>query len=140
MAKQVIQFEKVTVNGIDLSDHIETIVASEKWDDNDVSSLGATAHEHLLGLADPTIQLNFFQDFSPSEVHATLGPLAGSNTPFPIVITVDGRSAVSAANPKFTMQALMPQYDILNGSIGKPSTTSITFVNGGPNGIVESDS
>lgn len=140
MAKQIIQFEKVTVNSVDLSDHIDTLIAAEKWDDNDVSALGALAHQHLLGLADPTIQLDFFQDFDASEVHATLGPLAGSNTAFPIVITVDGRHSISTSNPKFTMQALMPTYDIINGSIGKPSKTSITFVNGGATGIVESDS
>jgi|SRR5579872_212928 len=140
MAKQIIQFEKVEINSVDLSDHIENLVVAEKFDDNDVSALGAKAHEHLLGLADPTIQLDFFQDFDAAEVHATLGSLAGSNTPFPIVITIDGRSSVSSSNPKFTMQALMPQYDILNGAIGKPSKTSITFVNGAPEGIVEADS
>jgi hypothetical protein len=139
MAKQIIQFEKVQVNGVDLTDHISQVVAAEKWDDNDVSSLGALAHEHLLGLADPTIQLDFFQDFDVASVHATLGPLAGSNTPFPIVITTDSRVSVSSSNPKFTMQALMPNYDILNGQIGKPSTTSVTFVNAGQQGIVESD-
>ena len=139
MGKQIIQFEKVTVNAIDLSDHIDTLIVAEKWDDNDVSSLGATAHEHLLGLADPTIQLDFFQDFEVSEVHATLGPLAGSNSPFPIVITTDGRIGVSTTNPKFTMQALMPNYDILNGTIGKPSKTSVTFVNASGAGIVEAD-
>lgn len=140
MAKQIIQFESVTVNSVDLSDHIDTLVVAEKWDDNDVSSLGAKAHEHLLGLADPTIQLKFFQDFDASSVHATLGPLAGSNTSFPIVITVDGRSSVSATNPKFTMQAIMPSYDILNGTIGKPSDTTVTFVNASSSGIVEADS
>lgn len=139
MAKQIIQFEKVTVNNVDLTDHIDTVILQEKWDDNDVSSLGALAHEHLLGLADPTLQLDFFQDFETGEVHATLGPLAGSNTPFPIVVTTDSRSAVSATNPKFTMQCLMPNYDILNGTIGKPSKTSITFVNASQEGIVEGD-
>jgi hypothetical protein len=140
VAKQIIQFEKVLVNSVDLTDHVSQVIVAEKWDDNDVSSLGATAHQHLLGLADPTIQLDFFQDFAVSEVHATLGPLAGSNTAFPIVITVDSRASVSASNPKFTMQALMPNYDIINGQIGKPSTTSVTFVNAGQSGIVEADS
>lgn len=140
MAKQIVQFESVKVNSVDLSDHIDQLVIGEKWDDNDVTGLGAKAHEHLLGLADPTIQLKFWQDFAAAEVHATLGPLAGSNTPFPIEITVDGRSSVSTTNPKFTMQALMPSYDILNGSVGKPSDTSVTFVNGDQSGIVESDS
>lgn len=140
MAKQIIQFEQVKVNSVDLTDHIDTVVVGEKWDDNDVSSLGALAHEHLLGLADPTIQLDFFQDFSASSVHATLGPLAGSNTPFPIEVTVDSRSGVSSTNPKFTMMALLPNYDLINGSVGKPSKTSITFINGSGDGIVESDS
>ena len=139
MAKQIIQFEKVKVNNVDLTDHIDTLILQEKWDDNDVSSLGAKAHEHLLGLADPTIQLDFFQDFDVSEVHATLGPLAGSNTAFPIEVTTDSRASVSATNPKFTIQVLMPNYDILNGTIGKPSKTSITFVNASQDGIVESD-
>jgi hypothetical protein len=140
MAKQIIQFQKVTVNSVDLSDHVDTLTVSEKWDDNDVTGLGAVSHEHLLGLSDPQITLDFFQDFAASEVHATLKSLAGSNTPFAIVITVDGRSSVSTTNPKFTMNALMPNYDIMNGKVGAPSTTSVTFVCGDQNGIVEADS
>lgn len=140
MSKQIIQFEQVTVNSVDLTDHISQLVVQEKFDDNDVSSLGALAHEHLLGLADPTIQLDFFQDFDVASVHATLGPLAGSNTPFNIVVLTDSRAGVSVTNPSFTMSALMPNYDLLNGAIGKPSTTSVTFVNAGQNGIVEADS
>jgi len=139
VAKQIVQFEKVTVNGVDLSDHIDTVTVGEKWDDNDVSALGAKAHQHLLGLADPSITLRFFQDFDASSVHQTLGPLAGSNTAFDIAITVDGRSSLSATNPKFTMSALMPSYDIIDGTVGKPSQTSVTFVNAGQNGIVESE-
>jgi hypothetical protein len=140
MGKQIIQFEKVMVNDVDLTDHIDTLQVSEKWDDNDVSSLGALAHEHLLGLADPQITLNFFQDFDAASVHATLGPLAGSNAPFPIVITTDSRVSVSATNPKFTMQAVMPNYDVLNGKVGAPSQTSVTFMNADPSGITEADS
>jgi hypothetical protein len=140
MAKQIIQFQKVLVNAVDFTNHVESITVSDKYDDNDVSALGATAHEHLLGLTDPVITLNLYQDFAATEVHATLGPLRGSNTAFPIVVTNDSRVSVSATNPSFTMQALMPNYDILNGSIGKPSMTSISFVCGDQNGIVEADS
>jgi hypothetical protein len=140
MAKEIIQFEKVEVNDVDLTDHVDQVAVSRKWDDNDVSALGASAHAHLLGLSDDTITLRFFQDFAASSVHATLGPLAGSNTPFAVKVTKDSRSGLSATNPSFTMQSLLPNYDILNGDIGKPSQTSITFVCGDDNGIVEADS
>lgn len=140
MAKQLIQFQKVEVDSVDLTDHIDTVQVSEKWDDNDVSALGASVHQHLLGLSDPQITLNFFQDFETAEVHATLKALAGSNTSFPVVITADSRDSVSSTNPKFTMNSLLANYDILNGKIGTPSMTSVTFLCGDQNGIVEADS
>ena len=140
MAKEIVQFEKVMVNSVDLTDHVDQVMISRKWDDNDVTGLGAVAHEHLLGLSDDTITLRFFQDFAASSVHQTLKTLAGSNTPFAVEITKDSRSGLSATNPKFSMQSLLPNYDILNGEIGKPSQTTITFVCGDQNGIVEADS
>lgn len=140
MGKQIIQFQKVEVDSVDLTNHISRLTVSDKYDDNDVSALGAKAHAHLLGLTDPTITLDFYQDFDATSVHSVLSPLRGSNTAFPIVVTVDSRSSVSATNPKFTMNALLPSYDILDGQIGQPSKTSVTFVCGDDNGIVEADS
>jgi hypothetical protein len=129
----------VSINGVDLSDHVKSVQTVEKWDDEDVTGMGAAAKEHLLGIPDASMVIEFFQDFDAGSVNATLSPLKGSNSPFPIIVKPTS-AAVSATNPSYTMQGLLPEYNALDASVGKASTTKVTFVNGDPSGIVEATS
>lgn len=126
----------VTVNGVDLSNHVKSVMIGEKWDDQDVTGMGAAAKEHLLGIPDASMTVEFFQDFDAGSVEATLAGLKGSNTPFPIVVKPTS-AAVSATNPSYTMQALLPEYNTLDASVGTASTTKVQFVNGDQTGIVK---
>lgn len=129
----------VTVNSVNLSDHVKSVTINEKWDDQDVTGMGAQAKEHLLGIPDASMTIEFFQDFDVGSVNATLGPLKGSNSPFPIVVKPTS-AAVSASNPSYTMQALLPEYTPLDASVGAASTVKVGFVNGDQSGIVEATS
>jgi hypothetical protein len=136
MAKQILRDVYVSVNGVDLSDHVDTIAFSEKWPNIDVTGMGAKFVERLLGIGDASIQLNLFQDYAASEVFDTLRPLAGSNTPFPVVVRPVKADGVSATNPNFTMQAVLDQNDPLNGKVGAASMTSVTLWNADQAGVV----
>jgi len=129
----------VTINAVDLSDHVKSVNIDEKWDDQDVTGMGAGAKEHLLGIPDATMTIEFFQDFDVGSVNSTLSPLKGSNTPFEIVVKPTS-AAVSVSNPSYTMQALLPEYTTLDASVGAASTVKVGFVNGDPSGIVEATS
>ena len=86
MAKQILRDAYLSVNGVDLSDHVDTVALSEKWPSVDVTGMGSLFMERLLGIGDASAAVTFFNDYSSGEVHDTLHPLARSNTPFPIVI------------------------------------------------------
>lgn len=129
MAKTIVKCT-VEVNSVDLSDQVQSVTIDRTVDDHDVTAVSATAHEHLLGLSEDTITLNFWQDFEASSVDATLSPLVGSNEAFPITVTEPGGKS-------WTMQSLAPSYQPLAGAAGEPSATEIQFVCGDGNGIVE---
>lgn len=139
MAKFSARDLSVTINGVDLSDHVKSVTTNEKWDDQDVTGMGAAAKEHLLGIPDASMTIEFFQDFDAGSVNATLAPLKGSNTPFPIIVKPTS-AAVSVTNPSYTMQALLPEYTALDATVGAASTVKVGFVNGDPSGIVEATS
>lgn len=129
MAKQIVK-GTVTVNAVDLTSHVSSVTIDKSADDHDVTGLDAEAHEHLLGLSEDSGTLNFWQDFDAGSVDATLSPLQGENTAFPIV--------VEEPNGKtWTLQALLPNYQPLAGSVGEPSATECSFVSGDGAGWVE---
>lgn len=132
MAKHIIG-GTVEVNSVDLSSHVSSVNINKAADDHDVTGLDATAHEHLLGLSEDTMELNFWQDFDAASVDDTLAPLQGENDAFPVVVTEPGGRV-------WTLQALLPSYQPLAGSKGEPSATTCSFVCGDGNGVVQSGS
>lgn len=139
MAKQILRDAYLSVNGVDLSDHVDTIALSEKWPNIDVTGMGAAFMERLLGIGDASATVNFFNDYATGEVHDTLHALAGSNTPFPIVIRPVKTGGVSATNPNITMQCVLDAYDPVNGKVGAANMTSVTFWNASQAGPVLSE-
>ena len=125
MAKHVLTNVKTMANAVDLSDHVESVEVNVNVEDVDVTAMGATAREHLAGLRDDAITLNFYQDFAAAKVDATFWPLIGS-TPFTVVIT-PVNAAVSSTNPSFTASCILLTYSPLAGSIGEANKTSISL-------------
>lgn len=129
MAKQIVK-GTVTVDAVDLTTYVSSVTIDKSADDHDVTGLDAEAHEHLLGLSEDSMTLNFWQDFDAVKVDATLSPLQGENTAFPVVVEEPGGKT-------WTLQALLPNYQPLAGAVGEPSATEANFVCGDGNGIVE---
>lgn len=127
MAKFVLTDSSVTVNSVDLSDHVESVEISQEYEDVDLTAMGAVAREHGKGLRSDSITLNFFQDFAASEVSATLQPLLTSTSGFALVIKPTS-SAVSTTNPSFSMTSLLFTYQPINGTVGEAAQTSVEFL------------
>lgn len=134
MAKQILTDVSVVLNGVDLSDHVSKVTVDEKKNTVDVTSMGATATEYLLGLGDATIAVDFFQDFSAGSVDATLEPLYSSGSVFPIVVKPTS-AAISATNPSYSGSFILPEYVPLDAQVGAASTMSVTFQNASQEGI-----
>ena len=134
MAHFVLKDAVVTVDGVNLSDHVSEVSVETERDEVDVTAMGANNKVQVAGLGDATITCTMFQDFAVSEVDATLWPLSTTNTPF--VVTIKATSAVtSVTNPLFSMTCLMYGYSPLSGGIGDASSTEVTFRNAAQAGL-----
>jgi hypothetical protein len=130
MAKNIARNVSFKANGVNLSDHLRKIQTSFKWDNVDVSAMGAIYKQRLLGLADATITCDFFNDTAAGSVYATLQPLAGSNTPFEVEVIMDSTVSTSATNPRLIMWSVLDQFDFVNAEVGQANMMSgIVFYN-----------
>lgn len=139
MAKFVLVDASVTINSVDLSNHVQKVTVDMKKDTVDVTSMGATAKTYLLGLGDATIAVDFFQDFAASSVDATLYPLFNASSVFPIVVKPTS-AGPSATNPTYSGTFILPEYTALDGQVGAASVMSVTFQNAVQTGIVRGTS
>ena len=134
MAKTVLKTAVVTVNAVDISDHVSEVTIETTREEVDVTAFGAVNNEILAGLGDATITLQVFQDFAAGEVDATMFPLSTSDTPFEIRVKPTN-AAVSATNPEYVMSSLMFSYSPIAGAVGEASTTELVFRNASQAGL-----
>lgn len=124
MAKVVLNNASITINSIDLSDHIASVTITTEVADIPTTAFGATAIERVGGLKDNSVQLDFHQDFAASEVEATIYPLIGTTT---TVLVKPTSGAVSATNPSYSMTALVTSWTPIAGAVGELLTASVTW-------------
>src|SRR6266516_1829844 len=100
MAITVLTNAFVSVNSVDLSDHVSKVTIEDLRDQVDITAMGATNKAYTKGLGDAKVTVDFFQDFAAGKVHATLQPLIGSSTGFALEVrpTNAGRSATNPAS------------------------------------------
>jgi hypothetical protein len=124
MARIVLTDAKVTVNGVNLSDHIASVSLAMSTDVIETSAFNSTAAKtRVAGLQDNSVTLEFHQDYATSNVEATIYPLLGNTT----TIVVSPTSTVSATSPSYTFTALISEWTPLNGGVGELATASQTF-------------
>lgn len=134
MAIFVVQNPVVTVNGVDLSDHCQSVTITTERDEVEATAFGATNKVTLAGLGDATMECEFQADFAAGKTDATLWPLSSSTTPFTVSVKSTS-AATSTTNPLFSMSALLFSYSPIDGSMGDLSTTTVTFKNASQAGI-----
>jgi len=124
MSKIVLTDAKVTINSVNLSDHINNITLETKDDIIETSAFGSTAKTRVAGLADNQVTLDFHQDFAAANVEATIYPLIGQTT---TIVVQPTSSAVGATNPTYTFSAVIVDWTPLKGQIGQLATASVTW-------------
>lgn len=124
MARIVLTDVEVTVNSVDLSDHIASVTIDQSFNEVTTTAFGDAGVTRIAGLEDSSVSLEFHQDFAASSVDATLNALVGSTTS---VVVKPTSSAVSATNPSYTMTCLVNQWNPISGGAGDLSTVSVTW-------------
>lgn len=130
MGKHILKDVNVSVNSVDLSDHISSVEVMLSREEIDTTAFGAGGRERMQGLEDDSFTLNFHQDFGTAEVDATLFALWSSGSAFPVVVIPAG-TTVGPENPSYAGSCILFEYQPLAGAVGELSETSVTLpVNG----------
>lgn len=116
----------VSVNSVDLSDHVRQVSVELSAEDLDVTAMSNTARTRIVGLKDSSVTIEFNQDFAASEVDATLWAAYNAGASVDVVVRADS-AATSATNPQYTIPVLITDYKPLANSVGDAATVSVTW-------------
>jgi len=118
----------LTVNSVDLSDHVTAITINRNFQELAVTAMGDSGVKAVKGLEESSITIDFLNDTASSEVLQTLQAVWGTST----TVTVKQTSAAtSATNPLYTMTCLVNGTTDINGAVGDLGMQSVTWnVNG----------
>lgn len=129
MAKFVYDDVSVTVNSVDLSDHVQSVTLSADVTEVDVTAMSDEWDQSLAGRKKVSGSITFYQDFSASSVDATIWPLIGTTTTITLRATSD---AVGATNPDYDItNTVITSYGSINGgTYGDAAMTTVNFSGG----------
>lgn len=128
MPKFVATDYKITINGTNFSDSLQSVDLTVQTDEVETTTFGGGWKTMTGGLRSGSVTLNFFQDFGAGSVDATLWPLL--NTAATVVITPTS-SSVSSTNPSYTATCLVSQYQPFASTVGDLATLSVTWPTSG---------
>ena len=116
----------LTVNAVDLSSLVSSVVINRSFDELETTSMGQSGHTFVAGLEASSITIDFFNDDQANKTLQTLN----STTVFGKNVTVTAKqtsAATSAANPLYTMTCLVNNTTPINGAVGDLSMQSVTW-------------
>ena len=124
MARLVLTNAYITINAVNLSDHIASVTLTTNDDVVETTAFGSTARTRVAGLGDNSVAIEFHQDYAAASVEATIYPLLGTATA--VVVKPNG-STTAADNPAYSFDALVSEWTPLNGAVGEHATASVTW-------------
>ena len=122
----------VTLNSVDLSDHVTSATINRVFEELEISAMGDTARKYTKGLETSTITLDFLNDNLASgagSVRAALQAAWGTTVPITLKQT---NAAISTTNPEYQTTILVNNTTDINGAVGDISSQSITFTCNSP--------
>lgn len=126
MAKFILTDVLVTVDGVDVSDHVTSVTVNLAKDEVETTAFTGGGRERKAGLKDDSFEVNFQQDFAASSIDELLYDLYNTETEFTVAVRpVSG--AVSATNPSYSGTCILLEYQPLSGDVGSLSETTVTF-------------
>lgn len=135
MAKHVITNFYISVNAVDLSDHLKALSYTEGLNGVDAAAMSETQDYEMPG----TIKISditalFFNDYASAKVYATIHPLVVNRTTFNVIIRPDS-GAAAATNPQFTIACFVRSHPWLGGTRGDAHMAQVVFAPAGAQSI-----
>jgi hypothetical protein len=123
MGKLVLRDCFISVDSVDLSDHVSSVTITMEKDQVEATAFTGQGRDFVHGLNNDSFELNFQQDFDATSVDATLFPLWSDEDEFEVIVRPTS-GVVSATNPEYTGTCKLFNYQPLAGSVGDLSETS----------------
>jgi len=120
MGKYVIRSPQLTLNSVDLSNHIKSINVKRGKDAVEVTASGDGTHINLPGLRVGGFSGELYQDFAGGSVDATFAAIDALDTAVPIIVKPSS-GAEGATNPAYTTTVVVTKSDPINGQVGTAS-------------------
>lgn len=124
MPREILSDVHVTINSVDLSDHVKSVNIEDSVDLQEASAMGDAGVTRLAGLRDWSVTLEFFADYDSAKVDATLQPLIGVQTALVVRKSADAKSAT---NPEYQGNGMLESLPVVSGEVGSVHTQSVTF-------------
>jgi hypothetical protein len=132
VAKHVFYNASVVVNGVDLSDHVESVSYTEGVNGQPAAAMGDAQDYEMPGTIHiDDININYYLDFAASKVYATHHPLVAARSTFTLTVKADA-GANATTNPAFSISVFVKKHPFVNGSRGNGHMGQITY---GPAGV-----
>ena len=115
---------QITINSVDLSNHVTSVTFSEITDALETTAFGQSFRSRIGGLKDGTIDVEFNQDFAASNVQATIRTLLGTVV---VVVLKPTAGSISATNPSYTFSVLVDEWPTFGNAVGELATVSVSW-------------
>ena len=129
MAKLVLTDVFLSVNGVDLSNDVQSVSLNYEAEEQDSTTMGDDTREALGGLKNWSMDVSFAQDFASGQVDATLFSIVGSQVA--IILRADNTAGVGATNPNYTGTGLITSYSPIGNSVGDLAVSPVTIKSAG---------
>lgn len=127
MAKHVLYNAYVSLNGVDLSDHVDSVEFGVEINAQPAAAMGDVEDYSMAGTrVVRDITINLFQDFASSKTYATLMTLWTNRTSFNAVIKADS-GANATTNPQFTTSVFISSFPVVSGKRGDAHMTQLVL-------------
>lgn len=114
------------VNGVDLSDHVDSVALNTTMGSNDEHAMGDNTALQRPSLLDWSIDVSFIQDFAAGNVDATIWPLYSGGQTFAVRFRPD-QGAKGTTNPEWSGDAFVSSYTPASGGHGDELMAPATF-------------
>jgi len=125
VGKMILKDAHLSINGKDLSDHLEQIELNYSAVIHEKGAMGEKSVTRIAGLTDFKLTATLLQDYDAASVDATLFPLIGAAS-FPVIVRPK-KAVKGADNPEFTGNAVLSSYPPISGTHGQVAKTSISL-------------
>ena len=116
--KHVLYDAALSINGVDLSDHVESVTFEVGINKQDAAAMGDINDYGMPGtqMVSP-ISVSFYQDYAAAKTYATLSAAFTNRTIFTLLAKASS-GANSATNPQFSIPVFVGKMPLLTGKRG----------------------